>query len=230
MFTYRNLMTVCCAAVLAFGLAACGSDDKDTAMDEPTMMEPMETMEPTPVAVAVADFMYLSGDQMPMAMMHEIAAGGTATNGGVTYLCAVGGDDCMVTVADDGMATSTGGTVTASLTEAGMMQVADAKEMMAGDMKAARLVRRNRAIGEDSALEGAVAMVNGTADATSGIDPGFIAPSRGAGATARVRVLAPAGYSQADNPPMMNGDWAGARLTRATGADSDVLDRDSGDT
>ena len=24
MFTHKNLMTVCCAAVLAFGLAACG--------------------------------------------------------------------------------------------------------------------------------------------------------------------------------------------------------------
>ena len=27
MFTHKNLMTVCCAAVLAFGLAACGSSD-----------------------------------------------------------------------------------------------------------------------------------------------------------------------------------------------------------
>lgn len=223
MFTYRNLMTVCCAAVLAFGLAACGSDDKDTAMDEPTMMEPMEPMEPTPVAVAVADFMYLSGDQMPMAMMHEIAAGGTATNGGVTYLCAVGGDDCMVTVGDDGMATSTGGTVTASLTEAGMMQVADAKEMMAGDAEMARLVRRNRAIGEDTALEGATRMVRATADPVSMIDIANIIPSRGAGATARVRVTAPTGYSQADNPAMMNGDWTGARLSRATGPNTDEL-------
>ena len=28
MSTYKNLMTVCCAAVLALGLAACGSSDK----------------------------------------------------------------------------------------------------------------------------------------------------------------------------------------------------------
>ena len=29
MFTQKNLMTVCCAAVLAFGLAACGSSGDD---------------------------------------------------------------------------------------------------------------------------------------------------------------------------------------------------------
>ena len=28
MSMYKNLMTVCCAAVLALGLAACGSSDK----------------------------------------------------------------------------------------------------------------------------------------------------------------------------------------------------------
>ena len=29
MFTQKNLMTVCCAAVLTFGLAACGSSSDD---------------------------------------------------------------------------------------------------------------------------------------------------------------------------------------------------------
>ena len=34
MSTHRKLMTVCCAAVLALGLAACGSSsDDDTTMD-----------------------------------------------------------------------------------------------------------------------------------------------------------------------------------------------------
>ena len=32
MFTYRKLTTVCCAAVLALGLAACGTSDDDTQM------------------------------------------------------------------------------------------------------------------------------------------------------------------------------------------------------
>ena len=37
MFTQKNLMTVCCAAVLAFGLAACGSssDDDNVAVTTP---------------------------------------------------------------------------------------------------------------------------------------------------------------------------------------------------
>ena len=41
----RKLMTVCCAAVLALGLAACGSSDDDTADTTPTteMPEPMQT-------------------------------------------------------------------------------------------------------------------------------------------------------------------------------------------
>ena len=39
MFTHKNLMTVCCAAVLAFGLAACGSssDDDNVAVTTPMM-------------------------------------------------------------------------------------------------------------------------------------------------------------------------------------------------
>ena len=50
MSMYRNLMTVCCAAVLALGLAACGGSDKKTAtvMDDDDGMEmPMPTG-PTP--------------------------------------------------------------------------------------------------------------------------------------------------------------------------------------
>ena len=114
-----------------------------------------------------------------------------------------------------------------------MMQVAEAKEMMAGDAEMERLVRRNRAIGESRALEAAGVIINvprvtagggvGVVDPVSLIDAANIAPSRGAGAMARVRVTAPAGYSQADNPAMMNGDWAGARLTRATGPNTDEL-------
>ena len=41
MSIHRKLMTVCCAVVLAFGLAACGSSDDDTAAtDTPTVEEP----------------------------------------------------------------------------------------------------------------------------------------------------------------------------------------------
>ena len=91
--------------------------------------------------------------------MHEIAAGGTATNGGVTYLCAVGGDDCMVTVADDGIGHLHRGYGHGQpYRSCRMMQVADAKEMMAGDAEMAR--DSSAATGPSArsrALEGAVA-------------------------------------------------------------------------
>ncbi len=37
---YRKLMTICCAAVLALGLAACGGGGDDDTADAPTTMEP----------------------------------------------------------------------------------------------------------------------------------------------------------------------------------------------
>ena len=62
MFTQKNLMTVCCAAVLAFGLAACGSssDDDNVAVTTPMMDGDGDAMDgdgdgdAMPVAVACA--------------------------------------------------------------------------------------------------------------------------------------------------------------------------------
>ena len=53
--------------------------------------------------------MYLNDANMPMAGSMTIAAGGTYTSGGVTFLCAEGGDGCEVTVAADGSVEATGG-------------------------------------------------------------------------------------------------------------------------
>ena len=50
MFIHKKLMTVCCAAVLALGLAACGSSDDDTADTTPTTEMPDPTPEPMPHA------------------------------------------------------------------------------------------------------------------------------------------------------------------------------------
>ena len=83
MFTHKNLMTVCCAAVLALGLAACGGgggDDApvpgmaDTGADGADM-EPMEPMEPTAAEqlanaqAAVADAQTMV-DALPAAPPH----------------------------------------------------------------------------------------------------------------------------------------------------------------
>ena len=54
MSRYMNPITVCCAAVLALGLAACNGDDKAASMTEPVVpMEPMEP-QPTPEEIAAA--------------------------------------------------------------------------------------------------------------------------------------------------------------------------------
>ena len=45
MFTHKNLMTVCCAAVLAFGLAACGSSSDDDKMAATTPVVPVEPVD-----------------------------------------------------------------------------------------------------------------------------------------------------------------------------------------
>ena len=54
MFTHKNLMTVCCAAVLAFGLAACGSssssDDDKVATKKTTPVVPVKPGEPVDTA------------------------------------------------------------------------------------------------------------------------------------------------------------------------------------
>ena len=46
MFTHKNLMTVCCAAVLAFGLAACGSSSDDDNVAVTTPAVPRRTRRP----------------------------------------------------------------------------------------------------------------------------------------------------------------------------------------
>ena len=47
MFTHKNLMTVCCAAVLAFGLAACGSSSDDVkVMDTVVDKKPLTPVVP----------------------------------------------------------------------------------------------------------------------------------------------------------------------------------------
>ena len=183
-----------------------------------TPTEPTTPM-PMPVAVSVTDFAYLSGDNVPTAGTHEIAAGETATSGGVTYLCAEGGDACTVTIADDGTAEDTGGTVTASLTADAMTQVAEAKEMKSDEM----LAMRDRVIGQDAALEG-VENLAATSSATALGEDG-IRVTRAAGAAARVRVgttatvtAVPDGYSPSGDAAMANGDWAGTHLTRSVGS------------
>ena len=208
MSMYKNLTTVCAAAALALGLAACGGGgggDDDTA-DAPTTMEPMPMPPPT-ASVMIPDAMYLDEDNAPAAMTHMIAAGEMATNNGVIFSCPAGGDACEVEVMADGSVTSTGGEATAALSADAMVQVAQAKKDEADMQAAAMLMRRDRVIGEDRALEAANNIGTGGGPAETAI-----LISRAPSAMARVRST---GYSAAEEAALPNGDWAGTRLTQA---------------
>ena len=92
------------AAGLAAVLVGCGGGSSDTAMDEEKKLS-------------------LPTDGLPTALLPasetiSIPAGESRVSGGVMFSCAAGGAPCQVTIDSDGTATSTGGTVMASLTAA----------------------------------------------------------------------------------------------------------------
>ena len=72
---------------------------------------------PVPSVVFV-DQSGLPDDVTQMAGSADIAAGESATIGEVTYSCPAGGEDCAVSVNEDGAAVSTGGTATAAVSSA----------------------------------------------------------------------------------------------------------------
>ena len=163
----------------------------------------MPDPEPMPVAVTVPDAMYLDEDNMPAAGTLTIAAGMTGTSGGVTFLCAEGGDACEVTVADDGSVTATGGMVTASLTTDAMDQVADAKQMKADDDADMAQMARERAIGQAAAM------------ASPGTPPGITSISHPAGKDVSVRVT---GFTPTEAQPGMLGNFTGVSLSNTSSA------------
>ena len=98
-------------AIVVFGilpiLAACGGGGGDDTPPPPP---------PTPVDVALPS--NLPAEYAPAAGMMTIQAGESMASNGVVFSCASGGEACMVTVAADGSASSTGGMVTTALTQA----------------------------------------------------------------------------------------------------------------
>jgi len=113
----NKLTTACAAALLALGLAACSSDDGPTPMDDSSA--------PTPVSV---DLAMLTAGYMATADTFTIPAGGKKDHGDIAFMCAAGGEDCMVEVMVDShgvvSAMSTGGTVRAMDTELRMTKIA----------------------------------------------------------------------------------------------------------
>ena len=198
----RSLLAACSIVALSAVMYGCvhSGDNTPAPTDDMTMMpEP----EPIPVAVTIPDAMYLDEDNMPMAGMTTIAAGGSHTSGGVMFSCPAGGDACELNVMADGSVTSTGGEATAMLTEAAMEQVADAK-----------LMARDRIIGKDRAIEAAANLPDATAGGIVG--EAAIMISRGRSGPASVTS---AGYSASMMPILPNAGWSASRLMQTvTGA------------
>ena len=200
----RSLLAACSIVALSVVLSGClHSSDDPPATDDTTMMPPDETETSMEVSLP-ADLMYLGADDMPTAGETTIAAGMSYMSGGVVFACAAGGDACMLTIAADGTASATGGTVTATLN--------DGAQMRADAAKATKMITdRDRIIGVDQALEAARNINAGVAPSPTGPAEANILISRAAGASASVEVT---GYAASATPAMANGGWAGTRLMR----------------
>ena len=197
MSIHRNLTTVCCAAVLAFGLAACGSSSDDDGMPAMTDTgDPGDTGDTMMPAVSVSLPPNLPGGHEPAAGMVTIAAGSSASSGGVKFSCAADGDDCAVTIGDDGSVTSTGGTATASLTQEAMDVIAAA----AGKMTA-------QSLGLSAALGGDIR--EEIMDVFNPAMPGLMIKRGESGPTAITKT----GWAVSGAPHAVTG-WHGNKLTK----------------
>ena len=205
----RSLLAACSIVALTAVMYGCVHDGgSDTPTTDDTTMEPMPEPEPTPVAVTVPDAMYLNDANMPMEGMTTIAAGGTYESGGVMFSCAAGGEACELNIMADGSVTSTGGDVTAMLTEAAMTQVA-----------AAKLMYRDQIIGKDRAIEAAANLPAASAGGVPG--EAAIIINRGGSGPASVTS---AGYSKSEGTILSNGDvWVGTRLMQTAGGNTNHL-------
>ena len=118
MSIHRKLMTACAAAVLAFGLAACGSSDDD---DTPTAMMPMgtpvafadlemgQTVEAGTYAVSDPSAAFLAATEDFELPEGGYAPGAMESVGGLDFTCAAdSATNCNVVVNEDGSVTTTG--------------------------------------------------------------------------------------------------------------------------
>ncbi len=180
-------------------------DDEDNVMTTGTIMvmakmdtvDPVDPVDPT---VPMADAVTLPADLPETLPAAEgeimIAAGMSEDSGGVMFSCAADGEACVVTVDADGMATSTGGTVTATLTMAAQEVVDEAATKMAMEM-------RDRAISQSAAL------------ATGGELAATLRISNSASKDTSVKST---GYTPAEMAAMTISGWSGHALTNTSSA------------
>jgi hypothetical protein len=195
-------------AAAALSVTACSGGGGSSTTGDP---DPMP-MEPVPVDVSLADvtpgYMALAADTL------DISAGGSMDHGDVTFTCAAGGDNCMVTVAADGTVTATGGTVTAMNSPAYQARLDAAAARVAAATKAA--MTKESAI----AAEAAQTVDDGPGGADAATDHAITITHDGTGTTVTITVVGAA----ADDPKFMQTmDLGGGRTmhVRTMPADGD---------
>ena len=167
MITNIRTLSLVVLATLALALSACGGGGGNGPV----------TDEPMPAAVNLDD---VAANAMRPATDEPIviAPGQSIVHGDVAFLCAAGGPACMVTVAGDGTASSTGGMVTATNSEAyaqrvtvanaiGMAETAiNALSLTSSDAEVAAV--ESLLAAAKTALEGATALSMVDRDALNG--------------------------------------------------------------
>ena len=170
MRTMKNL-AIAAFAASALTLAGCGGGGGGSSSSG----EPPAP--PAPKMVSLPD--NVPTGMTPGAGTHTIAAGATMDNNGVTFACAAGGDACTVMVAADGSATYTGGTVTASLSQAAQTAIDNANQVADADkMKEDDAAKANSATAK--ALKAAIDIAKFAADGSTAVPssgPGAITPT-----------------------------------------------------
>ena len=197
----RSLLAACSIVALSVVLSGCLHSSDDPAPEPPTTTPDPE---PEPETIMLPDDIPAGDDFALTAGEMTIAAGASTANGGVSFSCAAGGEDCVVTVAADGSATSTGGSVTAMLTAAAMAE----NERIQNEMNAEMT---GRAMGVSTAL------VTGTTTAPTG----WAAPmvSRGVSGMA---MFSATGYEGGAGMSASDG-WASGELTMSTRTHDNML-------
>ena len=175
MSTYRKLATICCAAVLTFGLAACGGGgDGDGS----------SAAEPPPLPPAATDVALPDGHGL-MPGTTTLPQGDTMV-GDTTIMCP-SADGCMLTVSRDPVtgaytATATGGAVTVAVAEPPPPPVGPDPALLAAAQDTAMLAWQSardalaRLAGKESANPTAYQRaMNAVADAKAAYDKAAVA-------------------------------------------------------
>ena len=184
MSTHKKLISLGAAAVLALGLAACGGGGGPAPVAPQPKSVDLTGVTPGYGALTAGDT--------------KLAAGGTTTNGNVTFTCAsdAGADGCTVIVAAGNKVTYTGGMVTAA-------NSADYNTAL----DAAKNARIAMAKGLGTALTATPGTTFNPANTTTAVRGGMVTTDD---ATAN-------NYAKSDDdmPPSAGADWAGSVWTQA---------------